>query len=439
MTRKAQPEPAPLALEVLRLSMPAILTQITTIAMQYIDSAMVGALGANASASIGLVSSATWFFGGFITASSTGFSVQIAHAVGAGESSAAQRIFRLGLKLCLAFSLLLCVCGALLSFHLPKLLGADPAIWRDSGLYFLIFSLMLPFSQLSSLCSASLQCAGDMLTPSILNAVMCALDVCFNALFIPRLGVLGAAVGTELARAVIALCLAYVCFFRNGQLRSGITEPVCSTGSVVKKALALGTPVAVQEAAIYSAMILSTAMTAPLGPAAIAANSFAITAEGLCYMPGYGIGAAATTLVGRSIGAGERRLAKSYGSICTLLGGAFMAVTGGLMMLACPLVFRLLTPVEEVRALAVSVLRIGLLAEPLYGVSIAAAGALRGAGDTLVPSLLNLLSIWLVRIGLAHFLIPLYGLSGMWTAMAIELGVRGLLMLARQLTSKYYK
>ena len=62
--------------------------------------------------------------------------------------------------------------------------------------------------------------------------------------------------------------------------------------------------------------------------------------------------------------------------------------------------FRLLTPVAEVRTLAAQALRIGLLAEPLFGVSIAAAGALRGAGDTLVPSLLNLGSIWIVRLGL---------------------------------------
>lgn len=425
--------------EVLRLSAPAVLTQITTIAMQYIDSAMVGALGANASASIGLVASATWFFGGFVSAVSAGFSVQVAHSVGARDGEKARRVFRVGLICAAVFSLLLLACGAFISHRLPRWLGADPVIWRDAGAYFLVFSLALPFSQLASLCSACLQCTGDMVTPSVLNALMCVLDVCFNALLIPRLGVLGAGLGTEAARAVVSLALLYFCLFRNVQLRGGRFVRLRGSGGIVRRAFSLGFPVAMQESAVYAAMIVSTAMTAPLGPAAIAANSFAITAEGLCYMPGYGIGAAATTLVGRSIGAGEKRLARSYGNICTALGGAFMALTGGLMMLICPLVFRLLTPVEEVRALAVSALRIGLLAEPLYGVSIAAAGALRGAGDTLVPSILNLISIWCVRIGLAKILIPLYGLDGMWTAMAIELAVRGLLMLFRQLSSKYYR
>ena len=116
-----------------------------------------------------------------------------------------------------------------------------------------------------------------------------------------------------------------------------------------------------------------------------------------------------------------------------------MGITGGLMMIFCPFVFRLLTPDLAVRELAAAVLRIGLIAEPLFGVSIVAAGALRGTGDTLVPSLMNLGSIWIVRIGLALMLVGPFGLNGMWIAMATELCVRGLLMLYRHVTSPYYK
>ena len=120
------------------------------------------------------------------------------------------------------------------------------------------------------------------------------------------------------------------------------------------------------------------------------------------------------------------------------MGACLMGITGAVMMAACPLVFRLLTPVEEVRVLSAQILRIALFAEPLFGVSIVAAGVLRGAGDTLVPSLLNLGSIWIVRIGLALVLIGPFGLRGMWIAMTIELFVRGLLLLRRQHSSKYF-
>ena len=422
-----------------QLSLPAILTQITTIAMQYIDSAMVGALGADASAAIGLVASSTWLFGGVTTAVSTGFSVQVAHRIGAGKDTEARTVVRHGLAAALTLAALLALLGLGICRQLPCWLGGGAEICADASAYFLTFSLMLPFSQLNSLTAGFLQCAGDMVTPSVLNAVMCGLDVVCNALLIPHFGVLGAGMGTALACALVSLAMAWCCCVRNAQLRLRRGEAHAFRPEILKKAFRIGAPVAVQEIAMNGAMVASTMILAPLGAAAIAANSFAVTAESLCYMPGYGVGSAATTLVGRSVGAGDAVQARRYGNICTALGGALMGCTGLLMMIFCPFVFRLLTPVAEVRTLAAQALRIGLLAEPLFGVSIAAAGALRGAGDTLVPSLLNLGSIWIVRLGLSLLLVGKLGLRGMWIAMAIELCVRGTLMLWRQLTSKDYE
>ena len=422
-----------------QLSLPAILTQITTIAMQYIDSAMVGALGADASAAIGLVASSTWLFGGVTTAVSAGFSVQVAHRIGAGEDTEARTVVRHGLAAALTLAVLLALLGLGICRQLPCWLGGGAEICADASAYFLTFSLMLPFSQLNSLTAGFLQCAGDMVTPSVLNAVMCGLDVVCNALLIPHFGVLGAGMGTALACALVSLAMAWCCCVRNAQLRLRRGEAHAFRPDILKKAFRIGAPVAVQEIAMNGAMVASTMILAPLGAAAIAANSFAVTAESLCYMPGYGVGSAATTLVGRSVGAGDAVQARRYGNICTALGGALMGCTGLLMMIFCPFVFRLLTPVAEVRTLAAQALRIGLLAEPLFGVSIAAAGALRGAGDTLVPSLLNLGSIWIVRLGLSLLLVGKLGLRGMWIAMAIELCVRGALMLWRQKTSKFYE
>ena len=422
-----------------QLSLPAILTQITTIAMQYIDSAMVGALGADASAAIGLVASSTWLFGGVTTAVSAGFSVQVAHRIGAGDDTEARTVVRHGLAAALTLAALLALLGLGICRQLPCWLGGGAEICADASAYFLTFSLMLPFSQLNSLTAGFLQCAGDMVTPSVLNAVMCGLDVVCNALLIPHFGVLGAGMGTALACALVSLAMAWCCCVRNAQLRLRRGETHAFRPEILKKAFRIGAPVAVQEIAMNGAMVASTMILAPLGAAAIAANSFAVTAESLCYMPGYGVGSAATTLVGRSVGAGDAAQARRYGNICSALGGALMGCTGLLMMIFCPFVFRLLTPVAEVRTLAAQALRIGLLAEPLFGVSIAAAGALRGAGDTLVPSLLNLGSIWIVRLGLSLLLVGKLGLRGMWIAMAIELCVRGTLMLWRQKTSKFYE
>ena len=425
--------------QVWRLSLPGILTHITSTVMQYIDSAMVGALGADASASIGLVSSSTWLINGMAYALAAGFSVQVAHSVGAGQEDEAKNVVRHGLVTTLIVAMLTSLFALAISRPLPVWLGGDAAIQKDATAYFVTYALMIPFFQLNTLTASFLQCAGDMVTPSVLGAVMCVLDVLFNAFFIPRFGVLGAGIGTALACAVITLVMLWACCVTSPQLglRGAGRGAFCKQTLV--KAFRIGMPVWLEESALCGAMVVSTMIIAPLGAIAIAANSFAVTAEGLCYMPGYGVGSAATAVVGRSIGAGDVKLAKRYGYICTAMGGIFMGITGLFMAIVCPFVFTLLTPDPAVRELATQVLRIGLIAEPLFGVSIVAAGALRGTGDTFVPSAISLLSIWIVRLGIALLLVGRLGLHGMWIAMATELCLRGLLMLWRQKTTTYFE
>jgi Na+-driven multidrug efflux pump len=176
---------------------------------------------------------------------------------------------------------------------------------------------------------------------------------------------------------------------------------------------------------------MQTRIVAPLGTVAIAANSFAVTAESLCYMPGYGLGTAATTLVGQSIGAKRKDLAKSFSWITTFMGMAIMGAAGIVMYFICPWLFQFLAPVQEVQTLGIRVLRIELLAEPLFGASIVASGCLRGAGDTLIPSIMNLASMWGVRITLAALLAGTMGLTGVWIAMCVELCFRGAIFLIR--------
>ena len=425
--------------QVWRLSLPGILTHITSTVMQYIDSAMVGALGAKASAAIGLVSSTTWLINGIAYALSAGFSVQVAHCIGAGQEQEAKNVVRHGLVTTLIISLLTGLFSLAISAPLPGWLGGEAAIHADSTAYFITFALMTPFFQLNTVTAAFLQCSGDMVTPSVLGALMCLLDVVFNAIFIPRYGVLGAGIGTGLACVVITLVMLWRCCVSSPSLGLRGAGKGSLRKELLTKAFKIGLPVWVEESALCGAMVVTTAIIAPLGSIAIAANSFAVTAEGLCYMPGYGVGSAATAVVGRSIGAGDVKLAKRYGNICTAMGAIFMGITGLLMAIICPFIFTLLTPDPAVRQLATQVLRIGLIAEPLFGVSIVAAGALRGTGDTFVPSMICMGSIWIVRLGLALLLVSRLGLHGMWIAMATELCVRGLLMLFRQKTSNYYE
>lgn len=440
-----------------KLSVPAIIAQLSSIIMQYIDAAMVGRIGAEASASIGLVSTTTWLFWGLCVAAATGFSVQVAHRIGADDIEGARMVLRHSLTATLVFSLLLAVLGTAISPSLPEWLGGDISICRDASIYFFIFSIFLPVLQMNFLAGGMLRCSGNMHVPSLMGVMMCVLDVVFNFFLIfpvrecsvagmlvtipgAGLGVSGAALGTAAAETVTASVLLWYLLTRSDKLKyirgEGSFRPKAGT---LRKALRIGLPMGIEHVVICGAQILTTVIVAPLGVFAIAANSFAITAESLCYMPGYGIADAATTLVGQSIGAGRRRLTRSFARITVFMGMVIMGVMGIFMYIFAPQIIGLMTPVEEIRVLGVMALRIEAFAEPMFAASIVAYGVFVGATDTLVPCLMNFFSIWAVRLSLATWLAPTLGLKGVWIAMCVELCFRGFIFLVRLKRERWLK
>lgn len=421
---------------ILHLSLPAILAQISSIIMQYIDASMVGHLGAGASASIGLVSSTTWLFGGVMTAASMGFTVRVAHRIGAKDEAGARMIVRWGLLTALLFSVVLSATGVIISGFLPTWMGGAPEIRHDASNYFLVYALTIPIHEMLYVSQGMIQSSGNIRLPSIFSIIMCALDVLFNALLIPGLGVVGAALGTSISIVITACIMLYLLLVRSEMLhiagrREEIPRFKIFVNEELPKALKIAIPVAIDNIIMGFAYVAFTRIVSPFGTIAVAANSFSITAESLCYMPGFGIGVAATTVVGQCIGAKSKALGKRLGFIAVALGMTIVGLSGALMWILAPQMIGILTPDEQIRELGTQILRIEAFAEPLYGASIVAAGVFRGAGETLLSSVLNLISVWTVRIPLAAFLGSKYGLKGAWIAMCTELCVRGTLFLIR--------
>ena len=134
----------------IQISLPAIMSQISTIIMEYADASMVGRLGAHDSASIGLVSSSTWLIGGLLNAASLGFSVQLAHRIGAKDNKEARNIMKIGLCTTLLFSIIMMILALSIARPLPLWLGGNKAIVHNATLYFMIFAFQLPFLQLNN-------------------------------------------------------------------------------------------------------------------------------------------------------------------------------------------------------------------------------------------------------------------------------------------------
>jgi putative MATE family efflux protein len=208
---------------------------------------------------------------------------------------------------------------------------------------------------------------------------------------------------------------------------------------LLKKVFKIGIPVGLQHTVMCCAQVASTMIVAPLGTIAIAANSLAITAESLCYMPGYGVSDAAASLTGQCIGARRENLAMRFGKIAIATGLGVMTVMGVLMFIFAPIMIGLMSNVPEIIDLGATILRIEAFAEPMFAASIVAYGVFMGAGDTLIPCLMNLGSMWFVRLPAAWLLARTFGLKGVWIAMCGELIFRGMIFLLRFRGGKWLK
>ena len=421
---------------IVSLSIPSILAQISATVMFFIDASMVGHLGAKASAAIGVVETTGWLMGGLGMAANMGFSVQVAHAIGANDFERARRVLRQSLVCCMLWSLTISFTAIMFSRPLPYWLGGTAEIAGDASRYFAIIGFCGIFFQMSGLAGSMLKCAGNMKIPSMLNILMCIMDVAFNYFFIYilNMGVIGAALGTGMAELVTSGLMLYFLLVRSDMLRifgRNEKQSFCPQTDVVRNAFKIGAPMGLQHLLMGGAQIVSTVIVAPLGTVAIAAHSLGITVESLCYMPGFGIAEAATTLVGQSFGAGKRMLTQSFARMSAGLGIAVMTLMGVLMWIFASELMMLMTPVDEIIRIGSECLRIEAFAEPMFAAAIVCNGIFVGAGDTLRPAIMSLASMWGVRLTLAALLATTYGLPGVWTAMAIELTFRGIIFLWR--------
>ena len=434
----------------LALSIPSILEQLVVTAMGYIDAAMVGHIGAEATASIGIVSSSTWLLHGILVGLYNAFSIQIAQYLGADRQQDARGVLRQAMLFNLAAGLAAAAFGIGISGHLPGWLGADVSLQANASAYFAIWSAALPFTMAMGMYTSMLRASGDALTPGLISVLVCVLDVVFNFFLInptrtlwgitvwgAGLGVPGAALGTALATVVGGLLALCILLFREGPLCIRKPGSWKITRACIRNLGKVGVPLAAERAALSSAQVLQVRIVSQLGTVAIAANSLGVSAEGLCYMAGYGIQGAAIALIGQAVGAHRKDMAKRFAWLCTLMGMGIMTLTGAGLFAFAPALMSIFTADAAVIALGARVLRIEAFAEPMFGASIVASGAMQGAGDSTACFVLNLVSMWGIRLTLAFLLAPRLGLMGVWGAMCCELSIRGLLFLIRLARGKW--
>jgi putative MATE family efflux protein len=406
--------------------------QMLSMMVGIVDTFLVGHLGSSPLAAVGLANQwvfmATTMFG----AVATGSTALIARFVGAKDPKLADQVLRQSMLLATGIGLVATILGVLLARPAVTLVGAQDDVIKLSTDYLRVVSSIFLFSTVMFVGNASLRGAGDTRTPLYVMLVVNAINVivawtAINGPFgLPRLGVVGSALGAATGRLVGGVLVISVLLRGQAGIRLRL-EAMWPDWNMIRRILHVGLPTGLEQILFRSGHMVFARILAELGMVTYAANQVAINALSISFMPGFGFALAATTLVGQGLGAKDPEGAEQRGYIAYRLGAGLMAAIGLILCLFPAQVMGFFTNEPAVIAQGTMPLRVVGLAQPMLAANMIFAGALRGAGDTRFPMVVTGASIWFVRLPVAYLLALIlgWGLVGAWSAMALDLTLRG--------------
>lgn len=419
---------------IVALAWPTMLEQLLQTAVQYIDTAMVGALGTEATAAVGSTTTINWLISSTISAISIGFLAHISKAIGAGNIKTAKKVSMQSVITAIVCGIIFTVITVILSPFVPGLMQVDKLIRPTAFKYFLILYLpMLPRTA-TIIFGTVFRASGDTKTPLKICLLVNIVNIILNFLLIypnryvtifgsniflygSGMGVVGAAIASAVSFTVGGILITIKLF--NHQTISPKGIPFKVDKKILVPCFKIAFPNMLQRFGTSLGYVAFAAMINSLGGVATAAHTIANTVESAFYIPGYGMQTAAATLAGNALGADDKKGMLSSARMINFVEVILMLISGGLLFAFAPNMVSIFSKNSEVIFLGSTVLRMVALSEPFYGVSIVIEGMMQGVGNTKIPFIFNIVGMWGIRI-LGTFICTRFlslGLISAWGAM----------------------
>lgn len=398
---------------IIALAWPTVVEQAMQVAVQYIDTAMVGSLGTQATAAVGATSTVNWLVNGSVSALGIGFLAFIAKACGAQDRQAAKKSVSQAVLVTIVVGLLFTALTLGLSGYVPIWMQVDKSIQHTAAQYFFILYLpMLPRTA-SIIFGTALRAAGDTKTPMKVGVAMNIINVVLNFLLIyptrivsifglsfkmpgAGFGVLGAAAASAIAYTFGGIYITVVLW--RHPMASPKGQSIKPDREILIPCLRVAIPNMLQRFGTSLGYVAFASMINSLGEISTAAHTIANTVESAFYIPGFGMQTAAATLAGNAYGANDNRQMREMSRMFIPLVVVLMCLTGGALFIFAPSLMNIFSDSAEVIDLGTKVLRMVAVTEPFYGFSIIVEGLLMGVGKTRIPFMFNIVGMWGVRI-----------------------------------------
>lgn len=404
------------------LSIPTLLEEVLSTLLQYVDTAMVGRLGEQATASVSVTTTITWLINSVSFAASVAVLALISKAVGSGDHRLVQKISQQALLLTAVFGIVTGGISVLLSPFIPGWMGAEEAIREQASTYFTIVSLPMIFRSANIILGAAIRGTKDTRTPMFISFGSNLLNAGLNYLLIypAGLGVTGAAIASAVSYVSAGILMFAV--YRKKELLHWNWGEFKAEKSLLKECADIGLPVLFTNLASCMGYVVFAGLVSGMGTTIFAAHSIAVTAETIFYIPGYGLRTATSTLVGISLGENDRGKLETVSRLSIALTVGMMFLSGVVLYFVSYPLMRLFTPVKEVAVLGAAMLRMVAFSEPFFGLMIVLEGIFYGMGRTRYAFLAETGSMWGIRILFTFLCVKVWNLDlrAVWFCMIAD-------------------
>ncbi len=422
----------------LALSIPTMLEEMLATLLQYVDTAMVGQLGEQATASVSITTTINWLVGSMAGAIGTAILAMISRAVGSGEKRRIQSLSKQALFLATGCGVVTGSICILLSPFIPVWMGAEKAIQAQASTYFFIISLPMVFRAWTTILGASIRATQNTRTPMVISMTANCLNVVLNYILIYKanMGVTGAAVASALSYSLSGV-LMFAAYRRLELLRWRWREFSVEV-PLLRECAKIGVPVLGTSMTSCMGHVVFAGLVSGMGTTIFAAHSIAVTAETIFYIPGYGLRTATSALVGAALGEKNQRKLKDTGNLSVFLTVFLMCLSGLLLFFIAYPLMCLFTPSEAVASLGAEMLRLVALSEPFFGLMIVLEGIFYGLGRTKYAFLVETFSMWGIRIFFTLLCVKVWSLDlrAVWYCMIADNVCKSLLFTLPVLTKK---
>lgn len=444
---------------ILMIAWPAMLEQLLACMASLVDTAMVGSLGAEATASVAVNIAFVWVANGLMGALSTGFSYMIARSVGEKNPEKTNSLGLQSITCAICTGLFLFILILCLYQRLPVWMGAEEDVIPYARVYLRIIGYGMVPQALAVVLSSNYRSTGNTRLPLVLGIIANVGNIIGNFLLIypereillgvgsvhmwgAGMGIKGAALATCASQVLLAVMLLLTMCRQGSSFRLSLpgTEYAVSKNTLLtlKK---IGIPVLLERWTLNFGQVFITSILSSLGTVALSAHYLTAQIEGILYMPAFGMSYTATALIGQALGAGKKDLAKQYMKyICFW---SIVLIELFCIPVACGshYIMGLFSSDAGVVTLGTKTLLVAALTEIFFSFFLISSGIFRGAGDVRFSFLVSLAGMWGLRVGMIWAAIRLFhvGIIGVWIIIGIDCMVRMALCVMRLRSGKWIR